>query len=249
MKNLILIIVTLLAAFSVQAKSKDVRSSIQNRAKVIDVDQQLNGLGSNEEIIKKARALQPHNNMSIVQKRQVDRHLRLEVGGSFGLVNGGDSYVDTRNWGGQVDFHINPRWSVGLRYFDYKNELTNEGKRVFDQAVLAQQQNQLSPAPSIDFPLRSYMAMLNWYPVYGKVSWLESAVSQFDFYLTAGGGQIDLNSGHSTIYSGGAGMAMWINSWLTSRIEVRYQNYKDRISTGDRNIDSMVLQLGIGFML
>ncbi|MBY0385457.1 outer membrane beta-barrel domain-containing protein, partial [bacterium] len=103
--------------------------------------------------------------------------------------------------------------------------------------------------PAIDFPLRSYMAVVNWYPVYGKVSWFESAVSQFDFYLTAGGGQVQLNSGNSPIFTGGIGMGMWVNSWLTSRVEVRYQNYQDRVFTGERNIDAVVMQFGLGFML
>jgi outer membrane immunogenic protein len=251
MKNLLTILTMLVFVMPAQAKTKKYKTKSQNAtfAKNIDLDQQMNNLGTNDEIIKKARALQPNNSMSIVQKRQVDRNLRPEIGLSYGFVNGGDSYVDTRNWGANLDFHINPRWSLGLRYNDNRNELTSEGQRVFDAALAAQNQNQTTNAPSIDFPLRSYMAMISWYPIYGKVSWFESAVSQFDFYVTVGGGQVELNSGSSPIYTGGVGMGMWLNSWLTSRVEVRYQNYQDRVITGERNIDSFVMQIGIGIML
>jgi outer membrane beta-barrel protein len=227
------------------AKSKRIKST-----KSVNVDQQLDSLGSNDEIIKKAKALQPNNSMRIVQKREVDRNLRPELGVSYGFVNGGDSYLETRQLGINFDFHLTPRWSLGLRYTDNRNGLTSEGQRVFDVASAKQAQGQTDyVVPAVDFPLQSYMAVVNWYPIYGKVSWFESAVSQFDFYITAGGGQVELNSGNSPIFTGGIGMGMWVNSWLTSRVEVRYQNYQDRVFTGERNIDAVVMQFGIGFML
>jgi hypothetical protein len=44
-------------------------------------------------------------------------------------------------------------------------------------------------------------------------------------------------------------MGLWWNSWLSTRLEVRYQAYKDHVYTGDRNINGVVGQIGIGFML
>ncbi len=255
MKTLILILTTLLLVVPAQAKAKRQKTKVASQTvKSINIDQQLNGLGSNDEIIKKARALQPNNTMSIVQKREVDRNLRAELGLSYGFVNGGDTYLDTRNWGANLDFHITPKWSVGLRYADNKNEFTSEGQRVFDLASVNQANGNNSVVPDVAFPIRSYMAMVSWYPIYGKVSWFESAVSQFDFYVTAGGGQLQwlngLNqTGDSPVYTGGVGMGLWANSWLTSRIEVRYQNYKDRVTSGERNVDSIIMQFGIGIML
>ena len=254
------VVTTLMIASPVFAKAKAVRAKNYNKsAKSINVDQQLDGLGTNEEIIKKARALQPNNSMRVVQKREVDRNLRPEIGIAYGFVNGGDTYLNSVNWGANLDFHITPRWSLGLRYSDNRNELTTEGQRIFDVAAAKQAAGATDyVAPSIAFPIRTTMAVVNWYPIYGKVSWFESAVSQFDFYLIAGGGQIQyeyLNGpnefirGNSPIFTGGVGMGLWVNSWLTSRLEVRYQNYKDRVSSGERSIDGLVLQLGIGFML
>lgn len=248
MKAVITIILSLLFLSPAYAKTKKNRTQ-NTYAKSINVDQQIDQLGSNEEIIKKARALQPNNTMSIVQKRQVDRTLRAEIGGSYGFINGGDSYVESRNLGAMLEFHVTPRWSLGLRYNDYQNGLTSEGQKLYDQAKKDHDAGLPYTAPGIDWPLRSYIAMLSWYPIYGKVSWFESAVSQFDFYVTAGGGQVTLNSGSSAIYTGGVGMGMWVNSWLTTRMEVRYQNYQDLVQTEKRNVDSLVLQLGIGFML
>lgn len=252
MKNLILLLTVCFLALPSMAKSKRTKST-----KSVNVDQQLDSLGSNDEIIKKAKALQPNNSMRIVQKREVDRNLRPELGINYGVVNGGDTYLNSATWGANLEFHINPRWSLGLRYNDHRNELTSEGERVFNLASANQLAGNPSQAPSVAFPIRSYMAMVSWYPVYGKVSWFESAVSQFDFYVTAGGGQVEYEyldnrqtiSGNSPIFTGGIGMGLWVNSWLTSRAEVRYQNYQDSVSTGERDINAFIFQLGIGFML
>lgn len=246
-----LIVLAAPGAWAQSKKSKRKATTVTaSSTKTIDMNNQFDGLGSNEEIIKKAQALQPQNSMRIVQKRAVDRTWRGELGASFGFVDGGDSYINTRNWGVNADLHISPRWSIGARYIDNKNELTSEGKLLYDtaKAKIANGESDYI-IPEIDFPLRTMMAVVNWYPIYGKVSWFESAVSQFDFYVLAGGGQVQLQSGDSVIYTGGVGMGMWWNNWLTSRFEVRYQNYKDRVSTGERNIDGFVAQIGIGIML
>lgn len=254
MKTLLTITITCLLLSPAFAKTKKTKNTAQT-AKTIQVNQQLDGLGSNDEIIQKARALQPNNSMRIVQKREVDRNLRPELGLSYGYVSGGDTYLETRNWGANFDFHMTPRWSLGLRYNDNKNSLTDEGQRVYNTAAAKKQAGETDyVVPDVAFPLRSYMAMVNWYPIYGKVSWFESAVSQFDFYFTAGGGQVQWKNGSdetgtSAIFTGGAGVGVWINSWLTSRLEVRYQNYKDRVASGDRTIDGVVMQFGIGIML
>lgn len=247
MKTLLFIAILFLAANPSFAKTKKaVRAQKStSESKTINMDQQFNNLGGNEEIIEKARALQPNNSMKIVQKRQVDRNNRFEFGASYGFVNGGDSYVNTSNIGASLDFHINPRWSIGARYIDHSNKLTSEGKRIFDQAAA----QATATAPAIDYVENTAMAVINWYPIYGKVSWFESSVSQFDLYLIAGGGQTKLASGNSPIFTGGVGVGLWVNNWLTSRIEARYQNYKDRPISEERSINSFVLQFGIGIML
>jgi outer membrane beta-barrel protein len=253
MKLLTLTLALILGAQGAWAQTKAARhqqKSSSARAKNINMNE-FDSLGSNQDIIEKAQALQPNNSMRIVQKREVDRNWRLELGPSIGMLNGGDAYVSTYSWGAQLDLHITPRWSIGARYASYKNDLTAEGRRAYD-GVRA---NNLAVRPDISYPQDSEMAILSWYPIYGKVSWFESAVSQFDLYFLGGGGQIktkDEFSGSSTtggIYTVGAGMGVWWNSWFTSRLEVRYQSYKDKVYTGERNADGFIGQIGIGFML
>ena len=95
----------------------------------------MDSLGGNKEIIKKAKELDSNNKLRIVQRRSVDRNWRLELGVNYGMIAGGDPYTNTQNVGGNLDVHINPMWSVGARYFKHYNELTPEGKRVFNDAA------------------------------------------------------------------------------------------------------------------
>lgn len=255
MKKWIVIMLMVCAATPAFAKAKKSKSSASSNKtmssnKTINMDTQMESLGSNQDIIDKARALQPNNSMKIVQKRAVDRDLRLELGLNYGYVAGGDTYIQTQNLGASLDFHITPRWSLGARYIDNRNEFTSEGKRVYDIAAAKQAAGDNSfTVPGVDFPLQTYLAVVNFYPIYGKVSWFESAVSQFDLYILAGGGQMKLNSGNSPVYTGGVGVGMWWNNWFSSRIEARYQRHTDRVIIGERDINSMIFQVGLGFML
>ena len=219
-------------------------------SKQVNVSQDVDTLGGNEALVQMASALDPQNKSRIVQNRLVDRHNRLEVGLNYGAVGGGDPYLQTQNVGASADFHFNPRFSLGVRYYDYGNSLTEEGRRVFNDARSAYEVGGRSyMIPDIDYPLRSAMAVAQWYPVYGKTNLLDWGIAQFDMYLLGGGGQIELSSGWTSMMTGGAGVGFWINQHFTTRAEVRYQTYKDQIITGPRSIGAVVGTVGIGLLL
>src|SRR4051812_9358463 len=97
-----------------------------------DLTQEMDALGANKDLMRKARAIDPENRIRVVQNRDVDRYMRLELGLNTALVEGGDPYTNSNILGGVLDFHITPRWSVGARYSNYSNSFTAEGKRVYD---------------------------------------------------------------------------------------------------------------------
>lgn len=231
-------------------KATAASSTQQAPAKRVDVEKDLDTLGGNDALLEKATALDPENRSRIVQKRVVDRDLRLELGVNYGGVAGGDSYLRTQNLGAAMDFHITPRWSLGLRYYDYGNDLTPEGQRMLQEARTRYDQGgRTYVIPDIDYPIQSAMAVVDFYPIYGKINLFDKAVTQFDFYMLGGGGQIQLSSGWTTILTGGAGVGFWIGQHMSIRTELRYQHYKDQIITGARNIDTVVGTAGVGFML
>lgn len=211
----------------------------------------LNTLGDQSQVMQKARPSIPANTYRVVQKRVIERDFRSELGISVGTVaSGGDSYYETSNLGLQYDFHLNTRFSLGLRYQMNFNKLTPEGKRVYDRAEqMAAANNNNYVVPDLDQPLSTALATISFYPVYGKVSWFESTVSYFDFYVMAGGGQTQLKNGSSPLLTGGLGMGMWWNQYLTSRFEARYQTYEDQIFTGKRRIEGAVATFTMGLLL
>lgn len=211
----------------------------------------LNSLGNQSDIMQKARPSIPANTYRVVQKRVVERDYRSELGLTMGTVaGGGDSYYTTKSLGLQYDFHLSSRFSIGLRHQVHFNELSPEGKRVYDRAeAMANANNMNYVVPDLDQPLSTSLATISFYPLYGKVSWFESTVSYFDFYVMAGGGQMQLKNGTSPVGTGGVGMGLWWNQYLTSRIELRYQTYQDRIFTGQRQVEGAVASFTMGLLL
>lgn len=227
-------------------------SLAQNKgsAKKINAQQDIDSLGGNKELMELAQSVKSQSRTRIVQERLVNRNLRLELGMLYGGLIGGDSYLRTQTVGAAIDFHINPRWSVGLRYYDFGNNLTAEGERMMSQARAAKAAGQTGQFTDVDYPLNATMAVVNWYPIYGKTSFMDIGVTQFDIYLLGGGGQINLDKGSSTIYTAGAGVAAWLTKHLALRLEGRYQNYSDRPEgAGTRSLDSGVGSLGLGWIL
>lgn len=207
-------------------------------------------LGSSQALLKKAKALDPENKVRVVQKRAVDRDLRLEISGHYGTLNGGDSYVKTQTGGAQVEFHITPRWSLGYRYDNYFNALTAEGDKIYREASNAIAIGNQASLPEIDFPLSSHLATVSWYPIYGKLNLFDMAVTQFDLYVLAGAGTIVLDSGQrAALTSLGGGAGFWFTQHLMSRMEVRYQGYENPIYSSNPKVNNMVLHFSLGFLL
>lgn len=221
-------------------------------AKRVDA-QDIDALGGNEGVIRMAKALDPENRARIVQKRTVDRNSRFEFGFGYGGVVSGDSYVRTQNLSGSIDFHINPRWSIGARYIDHSNDLTPEGDRVFSAARDAYNAGGRSYVmPDIDPAQRTAFAAVDWYPIYGKTNLFDAAIAQFDVYLTLGAGQVELEKeGWTTMTTAGVGLGLWLNKNWAIRGEFRAQNYTDTIGADEtkRNLTSTVASVGIGYLL
>lgn len=218
--------------------------------KRIDFSKDVDHLGGNKALLEMAHAIDPENRARIVQKRAVDRYNRVELGVNYGSQFGGDAYVRTQNLGVSGDFHITPRWSIGARYYDYGNDLTAEGRRAFSEAEEAYSSGgRTYVIPDVDYALRSMMAVVNWYPIYGKTNLLDRSIAQFDLYFLAGGGQIELSSGWTSLATAGIGIGVWINNHLTTRAEIRTQGYQDEIISGPRRIQATTATIGLGWML
>lgn len=219
-----------------------------------DLTGKMNALGANKELMKKARAIDPNNRIRVVQNREVDRNMRLEIGVNYGMAAGGDPYVATNVMGGQLDFHITPRFSLGARYINNQNSLNAEGKKVFEAAEIEARNNTTNfRRPGTDFAKDEWLVVGNWYPIYGKVNWFDAGISQFDIYLLGGAGSINLSSGSAPVYTAGGGMGIWWNQHFATRLEARWQGYQDKIwdgiGTQRRDINQTLLTATVSFLL
>lgn len=231
MKHLTLILISLFAINSWAAK---------------DLTAEMDALGANKELMKKAKAIDPHNKIRVVQNREVDRNMRLEIGVNYGMNAGGDPYVNTSVLGGQLDFHITPRWSLGARYYNANNTLNDEGKKVMDDY----KQNPTGKrAPEVDYAKDTWLIVGNWYPIYGKMNLFDATVSQFDIYVLGGYGQVNLGSGSAPVMTAGGGVGIWLTQHLASRLEARWQGYKDQPGGVSRDVNQTVLTATVSFLL
>ncbi len=208
-------------------------------------------LGDNEEVIERVQKLDSRQKIRVVQNRMMDRNNRIELAMNFGGVSGGDSYVNTKNLGGMLQYHLTPRWSVGLGYEKAYNDLTIEGSRRYESAFNCQQSDVACAEkfPSVDFPVDTKLASLTFYPVYGKLNLFDSGISQFDLYTSIAYGQKTLNSGVTNVIAGSIGAGIWLNTWLTARIEGRYESYKDLLQTEKRSQSAASVVGSIGAMI
>lgn len=209
-------------------------------------------LGGNKVLLDKAKALNPETEISIVQDRIVSRRNRIEIAPEFSGSFGGDTYTKTQGVALNLNYHISPRWSLGAKYSYNFNQLTSEGSSLVDKAYdqyKKDPQNPNSRIPETDYPMNDMYAVINWYPIYGKMNLLDQGIAHFDLYLLAGYGKVTLKSGSSGSSTAGGGFGIWWNNHFSTRLEMRYQGYKAKYSSGDMNLDLAVASVQMGWLL
>lgn len=209
-------------------------------------------LGGNTILLERAKALNPEVSTSIIQERLVPRRNRLEMSTELSGTFGGDTYSRTHSVGLNAQFHINPQWSVGLKVNQSYNRLTTEGNAMLEKATADFQKNPQNPTsriPDLDYPLQETMALVNWYPIYGKMSLLEKSVAHFDIYGLLGAGNVSLKSGGTQTWTTGAGFALWLTPHFTTRLEMRYQSYQAKYYSGPQDLDLTVGSVQMGWLL
>ena len=202
-------------------------------------------LGGNDVLLEKAKALNPEASTSIVQDRVVSRRNRLEIAPEYSSVVGGDPYNSTQEFGVTTHFHINPHWSLGARYGYAGNKLRPEAEALINDVDTTGK----AKIPEIDYPKSELMALVDWYPIYGKMNLYDLGVTHFDIYFTGGAGQVELKSGTTSTYTAGGGLGLWWSQHLTTRAEIRYQTYNAKRFTGEQAMNLTVLGLQVGYLL
>ncbi len=216
------------------------------------VAQEIDSFGGNEALYLKAKALNPEVESEVIQNRFSNRTNRFEFAPEYSNVTGGDSYNRTNNMGFNVQYHINPSWSMGLKYNYSFNNLTPEGQAMVNKATQAAQVNPKDPGylfPQVIFPKSETLALVNWYPIVGKLSFGKWGVAHFDTYLLGGLGTMELSKGSTATSTLGMGLGFWVNSNVTTRVEYRSQQYKAEYYNNTQNMSTGVASVQMGWML
>ena len=227
-------------------------AAASSEATALKQDADFDSLGGNQIILDRAQALAPEKQVSVVQNRTVPLDKRFEIAPEFAGTFGGDSYNQTKTAGMNLHYHFNSRWSIGAKYEYAFNTLTPEGKAMVQNAIDDYNKNPDSPSaayPQINYPKSQTMALVNWYPFYGKMNLLDKGIAQFDMYFLAGYGQVQLLSGSAPTYMGGAGMAFWVSNNFSTRGELRFQNYKSKLISEEKNMELTIASLQLGWLL
>lgn len=96
-----------------------------------------------------------------------------------------------------------------------------------------------------------YQGSLAFSPLYGKMSFFTWAVLNFDIYLIGGAGVVKysgLRSGNSFMGNIGIGERIFINEYLSARIEYRDLIYKEEVTSNDRVLHNHTILAGISVM-
>jgi outer membrane immunogenic protein len=239
MKKVLLLIVAV--SFSMAANAAERRS----------MSKDFDTLGDNKIFAERVKQMDQDKRVRIVQNRIVDLYNRLELDGSYGYNAGGDSYVTTQNIAGILEFHFSPKFAIGVRYQHFFNELTSEGKAQYDKAKADQALDSAAATrfAEIDYPEQVGMVTFSYSPIYGKLNLFDMSVAHFDIYLLGGYGKMQLLSGNTDLYTGGAGMGVWLTQNFSARLEARYEAYTDLIGSTNRSQNNIQGMFALGILL
>ncbi len=150
-----------------------------------------------------------------------------------------DSHLDVKQAALSYRYHLNSKWSFGLRYSRYTNELTSAGQRLFDDKQIV---------PDQDFAYNSQEIFATYNTIYGKLRWSADTVVYFDQYISLGVGQIELASGKTNNGLLDLGLAFWLGKNASMRVGLKNEFYNQQQLSGERLMHNAMGYLEIGYL-
>lgn len=165
-----------------------------------------------------------------------NRHEISILGGNDFAAEG---HLLTRQLGLSYQYHLNSKWSFGLRRTSYFNELSEAGKTLFEnQSILS----------DTDFALSNTELFTSYNTVYGKVRFAKDNVLYFDQYVSLGLGKVDLKSGNQNMASIDLGLSFWIGKNFSFKTGLRNELYNQRQLMGEKSIHNAIGYLSFGYL-
>lgn len=153
-----------------------------------------------------------------VQRKVFMKDLRHELFPSFAMSLN-DPFHQHLMVGGAYAFHIADAFAVEASFNYVLASPKTDIIRVVRETATA--------VPEIVKP--QYFINLNghWAPIYGKFSLMSEKIFHYDLYLVGGFAAVKSETGHHIGGTVGIGSRVFVNDWLTVRIELRDTIYND----------------------
>jgi outer membrane beta-barrel protein len=150
-----------------------------------------------------------------------------------------DSHLDVKQAALSYRYHLNSKWSFGLRYNRYTNKLTTTGEKLLENQQIV---------PDQDFAYNSQEIFATYNTIYGKLRWSSDTVVYFDQYISLGAGQLELASGDVNHGLADLGLAFWIGNHFSMRVGVKNEFYNQEKRTGSEFTHNAMGYMEIGYL-
>ncbi len=160
-----------------------------------------------------------------IQTRNVTLKNRIEVLVGVGENFSSDGFLASEQVGGEIQYHLNDNWSLGVGYAQVFNKFKDSADRLLDAEGLL---------PDVDYAKTRMEVKIQYNLFYGKFRFTKDSVMYFDQYVALGFAQNTLGSGASPGPTFDAGFAFWVSNWGSVHLGVKdyYYQEKSRLSSG-----------------
>jgi outer membrane beta-barrel protein len=160
------------------------------------------------------------NELGVVQNRLYSKSHKVELG-FFGGLTSSDPFLNTKQLGGSLGYHISELWAVhalAWKSFTSPSSAQTELSKDLGGAL-----------PDTNEPQAFYGGEVGFSPIYGKLSLMGSSIIYYDFHLLAGGGATKTQSGTYMTPLAGLGQQIWVANWMSLRIDYRLMTYQEDV--------------------
>lgn len=187
----------------------------------------------------KVTPLVSEEKLYVVNKRYSSLTNRHEISFQGGKNFNADAHLESTLVSAAYRYHINSDWSLGARYSEYHNELSESGEKLFDDRKIL---------PDSDYALKSSELFVNYNTVYGKLRLTKDTIVYFDQYISLGYGMISLANGETQNYIADLGFSFWIGRHMSARIGAKNELYRQQKLNGDKNVHNVQGYIEFGYL-
>ena len=150
-----------------------------------------------------------------------------------------DSHLESTQLTGAYRYHINSKFSLGLRHSIFNNNLSAAGDELFDQESIL---------PDSDYSIKSTELFGTYNLFYGKLRVSSKRVVYFDNYVTLGYGTVELATMETSTYSADIGVAFWLGKHMSTRLGFKNDFYMQQKKKGNESAHNMMGYVEFGYL-